>query len=950
MNVQPQSFEEKIEQFSKFISLLSGELDVSVSFGGKKDGKSIVLPDISGFDEKRLNFLYALCLREAGVLAKSHRKMISFVDFKTSNQIFAAITVESGRIERYLVRKFGGAAEILENHWGFEAHDKDLSSIAFGFDPKSATLEQTFFSAVKWSQLGYPKKFFWENLFPKEHWERSVGLLSEPDFEMILKTPLRSWNDAKNVGAQLLEKFYQKTATQDNSHPIVRSEKMQKWEEAQKALSEDLPNLLKPLLEQKEALLEQVKKLQEEQAQKLEDQGIDLKQMRKDFKGVRQENSALKSVAKPLNKLEKTQERSSLKEENLNQFHNRTQEKLENQQNRQDKIEERAEEMRQKAQEKERAALEKEEQALADLLEKEQSLLNKIQEIDDKIQEGKASEAQLEKLIEKKKNLEEKINALHQKEEAIHQKSENALESAQKAMEKAESLESKKEDVAEKAQSQAQTAAEREAQLKEEIESLKNQAAKLQEDLDKAAKESGLDLNKISPKELSEKIAKTQSKQDQMSEKISELAGDQSKIKNLAEQVKNLDKEARTAAHKVTRDIQEKMDKAGIECNICEKLDEMEGWDAANEAQQKFDEKASEELGQPVINGSGGGRGHRDLLTEIQEKAKGIGEIDPNDIFADVARLSPLSGFSETGSRDGEGGLARGHKETTIGSFIKSRHSVWSKQFDKVENALDKDARHLQKMRQELALPLKKVKQVFALKMKPSFKIRFKGGREEGDLDGRAIWKLAAGQGEDFYETSFKRAEKKSSAIVLSDLSGSCSSWGDEVNEKIQGLSLLLSDGLDAAHIDHEVLGYFAPIDDRLSAQNAPSAFNRKTCRLETMVVKGFNEKSLVGLKSMEVKQADNSDGESLRIAIDRLRRRPGKTKLIFMISDGKPFMHDAQTEILDEDLRSALYYAASQKVVVWGLGFSPNHPVFGDQYIALKDLNDLSAQLEKRL
>lgn len=943
------TFEEKVEQFSRFISLLSGELNVNVTFGTKKEGAGIVLPDISNLDEKHLNFLYALCLREAGSLAKSKRMVGSYLDFKTQNDVLAAMQMESARIERYLIRKFAGAGEILEYHWAIEAHDPELCTFAFGFNPKKATAEQTFFSAIKWSLLGRPKKFKWENLFPKDLWEESVSVLnSEEVLALLNSTVLRTWEDSKVLGSELLQIFYKKTHRKDSSPSIVKSESFKEWEKAQKILTNDLPNRLKPLLEEKEALQEKIKKLKEQKIERYKEKGIDIKQVRQDLAEVRAQNKVLKSVFKPLSKLNDMKEKLENKESSLNALFEKNQNHQNALQEREAGLDEKAQQLLNESMNREEAINEREMLELNKLQEKKENLEQQLKEIEDLMSQEELSSKKKESLEAKKASMQEKIENLEQKMDNVREKSEQARVRAEKMRERAEEIEKKKEELSNRATQKQENAAAKENELKENIENLKNTAQSLENELKEASQAQGLKMKDLDKNQLAEKIESLNQEQEILKNQVEKITSETTQIKQLEEQAQKLDDQARMKMHNTLQEVQEKMNKAGIDCKIADSLDEMEGWNEANQAQCDFDSLATKELGRPVINGSGGGRGHRDLLTQIELAAEGIGEIDPNQIFQGIERLSPLSGFSESGLREGEGGLSKNHQET-LGSFSQSRHTVWSKQFDKVIPTPYKNMQEVIKLKQELTAPIRKVQDIFARKMKPSFKLRFKGGREEGDLDARAIWKLAAHQGEDFFETSFKKPEKKSSAVILADLSGSCASWGDNANSLIQGMSLILSEGLSKVNIDHEILGYFAPIEEQLSNGKAPLCFNRKTCRLETWVAKSFSEKSIAGISGLQLQQADNSDGESLRIAIDRIRRRPGKTKIIFMLSDGKPFMHDADASILDEDLRSALQYAASQKIVVWGVGLSEHHPVFGEQYIAIKSLSELPAELDRR-
>jgi nitric oxide reductase activation protein len=174
---------------------------------------------------------------------------------------------------------------------------------------------------------------------------------------------------------------------------------------------------------------------------------------------------------------------------------------------------------------------------------------------------------------------------------------------------------------------------------------------------------------------------------------------------------------------------------------------------------------------------------------------------------------------------------------------------------------------------------------------------------------------------------------------------------GPDAAEKLQACALMISEGLSECNIEHEILGYCAPYEPEFGEQKISDVFNRKSCRLETVVAKNFGDKGLAGIASLELAQADNSDGESLRVAVSRLKKRAGKKKIVFLISDGKPFMQDSDIAVLDEDLRRALIEAANQKIAVVSVGFGPNgHPVLGEAHIGIEKVSDLPAALGMRL
>lgn len=942
---------EKAEQFASFISLLSGEFDIAITFGGEPGPNRLVLPDITRLSSRELDFLYALCLREVGTLARSRRQMKDFWSFQTTDALFAAMTLDAARIERYLVRRFAGAGEVLGHHWGVDARDPVLGPVAFGFDPGKATAFQTFFQAVRWHFLGRPARFGWETLFG--HWTDVVSLIDAPEITPLLTHRLATWEDARETASALAAAFYRLRGESDTSAPIEKPASYDVWQETLDALHKDLPEQLAPLLAQKEALQKEVEALKEALNARIAEQGIDLPALRKDLQQQAQANRALGAVARPMERQDRVRHAFESRVGRAGSVEQRTKERLEREQGRQESQQERAGAFEERANAIEQAALAREAAAMEKIDRQLDAVRAGLDLLAQELARPEIKDARRETLTQRQNAQQDKEKGLESRRQQLQ---EQAQERAQKAAEKSQALRDKADAARQKAEEAARRAGEAAASgaskagaLQEEMKALQAMIDALQEQIGEAAGKLGLKPEAIDPQALGSALSGGRESEQRMRAQIEGLVGDQGAIRQLQTAIRELDNQMRTQSHEVLSGLQEKMDEAGVPCDLVERFESMEGWAGADEVQKAFDQEATDETHRPVVNGSGGGKGHRDMLVELALKAEGINAIDPNYIFADVARLSPLSGFSESGARDGEGGVAASPRTHGAMGTSVSRHTVFSRQYDVVLPALVRDARQVEALRRDLGPSVRLIRDVFARKLKPSFKLRFRGGRDEGELDARAVWKLAARQGDDYFETAHRRPENKSSAVILVDVSGSMESIGDEAARRLQSVVLLLSEGLAASSVHHEVLGFAAPVDDRLVSQQPPSTFNRKSCRLETTVIRQFRDKGLDALLSLVPMQADNSDGESLRIALNRLSRQPGKTKLLFLVSDGKPFMHDADPEILDEDLRAALVEAARRKVVVIGVGFAP-HPVLGEQAITLNVPEDLPRAIERFL
>jgi nitric oxide reductase activation protein len=149
----------------------------------------------------------------------------------------------------------------------------------------------------------------------------------------------------------------------------------------------------------------------------------------------------------------------------------------------------------------------------------------------------------------------------------------------------------------------------------------------------------------------------------------------------------------------------------------------------------------------------------------------------------------------------------------------------------------------------------------------------------------------------------------------------------------VRALAIGLSKALESVHVKHEVLGYHAPVCEEMRQMPTSTIYTRRSNRLETLVVKESGQKDQLGLMNLEPQLSDNSDGESLRIALKRVKMMRAKSHMIFVISDGKPFLCDTDMSVLDQDLREALKKAAREKVKVYGLGFFDQLGAFFDEH-----------------
>lgn len=369
------------------------------------------------------------------------------------------------------------------------------------------------------------------------------------------------------------------------------------------------------------------------------------------------------------------------------------------------------------------------------------------------------------------------------------------------------------------------------------------------------------------------------------------------------------------------------MDKMGrsndMDLDIMPELNYEDSWPEAAAAQEQFDEQATKKSGKMVRNGQRAagmfGSNVRDIITFIDKKKEQVEEIDVSEIFKNKICTSKLDDFNADTKQ-----MNYMEDKSVVGVFgTRREHIPMTTMFDSVkkENTSNK-MQDFKDLMAENAPFYRDLKRVFARRFKFSKKDFWKGGQEEGNFDTRNLWKLATNQGDDFYERNNPKFENKVAASILIDLSGSQNKEATEYGKKIRALVLGLSQALDEVHIKHEILGYHAPVCDEMRGMDSSGIYTRRSNRLETIVFKDTAQKDQMGIMNIEPQMTDNSDGESLRVALKRLKAIRAKSHMIFVITDGKPFLCDTDVSVLDEDFRGALRQAVRDKVQVFGLGF----------------------------
>jgi len=370
-------------------------------------------------------------------------------------------------------------------------------------------------------------------------------------------------------------------------------------------------------------------------------------------------------------------------------------------------------------------------------------------------------------------------------------------------------------------------------------------------------------------------------------------------------------------------------------------------WKESDNIQQQFDKKATDECGKPVVNGCGAyGTNLRDMVASLEDISNKLQEINVAEIFDKESHDSLVDSINDVDAP--QNNTRASEKGETF--TATRRHIPVTTRFDVVkEETGGKGKGDVDKLKAAHSKDIAKLTQVLRNKFKFHSKPKFRGGREEGYLDARELWQIPKGTSEKIFEQIEKKLDSKVQVTIAMDISGSMDKEEIGYGEKLKALAVVMSESLSNARVKHEVVGFHAPVNFEMQAGKASAKlYNRTMHNLETVVYR--NQGGASGLQNIELQTSDNSDGESLRVVAKRMKK--AKKRIIFMVTDCKPFLTDSDIPTMDQDLRNAISECKAQGIEVFGIGWNDTGKDFyGDNFVNLtKDIDSLCAFLDKRL
>lgn len=511
---------------------------------------------------------------------------------------------------------------------------------------------------------------------------------------------------------------------------------------------------------------------------------------------------------------------------------------------------------------------------------------------------------------------------------------------------------------AEKLKEKMRKSAERRDKHYPSVRKLNEKIIKYQNELEKAEKA----LEKLSPdmmgqsrndliRQYKDNIARKDHLRQKLDEMLHDIQEQENKINNMAQDYHDAKSEAGKEIANTMKNIEDGLHKEGVPSQIMPEFDKNADWPEGDKEQSKFDKKASHESGDIVTNGSGfSQQSTRDILALIDKTKNDLESIDLVKHFDEKHSSSKLDSFNDTNSEITNTEIVESGEKVMI---VHRAHVPLTTAYDKITTENTSDGRVLENIKQKNSLVLSRVKNIFRLKFKVQKRDRFRPNREEGQIDTRNLWKIASRQNDSHvFEENDPKLINKVKASILIDNSGSLDK-NEDANIKLQTLALFLSEGLKEVFVQHEISTFNCPISDEMRKIDASGIYNRTVNSLETVIHKKFEDKDNKGIQNIAVKASDNSDGEALRLAVARLLKQQCRKRVLFVVSDCKPFLPDANLGILDAHLIDAVKWAKAQSVAVYSISFgnAANGKTFYEEnHCNINSWDDLTKFLSAKL
>lgn len=987
--------EQQIRDFTLYAAFISNQFDIQVvldTHQAHTDGKVISLPNVVDLTPDELNAMYAILLHEAGHIRHSDFSDSYFSQLKTELQAFFANCFEDARIENLLCTEFDGAKNMFEQLYTVHAINPAINYRLFGFHKRNGDEAFAFGAFLHNIKCNFASADIID-IDPRA--KKVVSFLQKnTDFiEKIQNHALKTPQDAIDLSKIAYDFFT--TKFKDITNNISINEDKKVLDKLKNNLDE-LTNKTQALEQNLEVAAKERKERENEYRQSMESVAAELESLKASSSTIKKAISstndfyrALRQLQKASDKMEKNLKRNNSSQKIQNDDMNTIARRLE-------KIQSVQKSLPQDQKVAPSKSFEEIKQNLENNIKPNVSIAQTgNEEVDKKIeQEMNRLNSHIDSYVNRDNSMRSRQADAQEQEKTIQKQLQEMKTSFEKANQSTpfipqefkqdhlKDLADMKEHISNNENNNINNAKDALAQSANEAPNASTDEQDEFDVNDEQGSQNGSPQSSTSnPNQNGQNSSESNSNDGEEDEDLSaednNFNGDSltSRYNELQSQIAEIEKpfaalkdavsKARSNEQKIQSDIESAISEAFMktiehgqsrgkgnqsqlpfEHPMDMLFQETPGWESSDSYQKSFDKRATQETKSLIVNGeklAGSGRGNRSISVLLNNIKNDVESINLADCFKDVYAGSMMEQHNQAGFENfgAEKGRAI-NTDSYIASFATTgKHTVLSTQFDNIEmlNHVEQKENETRKMLSERHVLVNQIKEELKKKMKVTKKPRFVGAKDEGDLDSRNLWKIPARRGSDVFEQNNPKFINNVAASIVVDISGSLNNDSTKEGKEIKFIVGALSEALQNCYVNHEVLGYHAPYSDELAAMKIDASYNRRNHYLETVVFKNFKQKDNAGIDNLELQSSDNSDGESLRIAMKRLLQQRAKNRVLFMITDAKPFLTGANVLKLDKDLYEALQEAKRKKIQVVGIGFNSDKTgIFGKNFLQIKD------------
>jgi hypothetical protein len=278
----------------------------------------------------------------------------------------------------------------------------------------------------------------------------------------------------------------------------------------------------------------------------------------------------------------------------------------------------------------------------------------------------------------------------------------------------------------------------------------------------------------------------------------------------------------------------------------------------------------------------------------------------------------------------------------------EDRYLIYSTENDEIEFIRDGDKVKTKKFVEEARTAINTIRQRFRLNMLSHTKNKWTSGKRRGKVDHRVVSRVAAGTSKNVFKKLTVYPGFDTTAAIFIDHSNSMAGSQIDLAAKC---ALVFGECLDDLHIPFEIGGfstgwYNEGVEIHGRADPSEQEIYTRWGRLWIGVYKGYDD-VWQHSRHRVIQMSRNSryntyDGEALRIAAQRLLRRPEKRKILFWMGDGWPCANCTQFNHIHTAYLKTIAQQVERQVEVFAMGINADFSEFFTNATEVTSVRDL--------